>query len=61
VSPGGSQTKLYRSEAVKDNLNPNWQPYEVNLSDFDGLDKDILIECFDWYASCFFIDELPIN
>lgn len=59
LETNGSHTKLYRSEAAKNDSSPIWQPFEVNLSDLGGLDSNIVIDCYDWYfailSPCFSI------
>ncbi|XP_078690065.1 copine-4-like isoform X3 [Branchiostoma floridae x Branchiostoma belcheri] len=45
-----SQQMVYRTEVVKNNLNPKWKPFKVNmqtLCDRD-FDKKLLFKCYDW-------------
>lgn len=53
VESNGKLTKLYRSEAVKEDLNPNWKYFELNMCDLGGMDNDVVIECYDWNANGF--------
>lgn len=40
---------LYRSEYIKQELNPTWQPFTLRLRDIpNGLDGKIIIKCYDW-------------
>lgn len=54
VISNGTRAKLYRSEHVKDNLNPDWKPFDVNLSDMGGMDSDIVVDVYDWYVNFLF-------
>lgn len=40
---------IYRSEYLKQNLNPSWQPFVLRLStSTGGLDAVLELKCFDW-------------
>jgi Ca2+-dependent lipid-binding protein len=39
---------LYKSEVIIQNLNPTWNEFDIDVSAVGGLDKEILIECYDW-------------
>lgn len=40
--------KLYRSEVIKKNLNPEWAPFELTTSGVGDLDTVFTINCYDW-------------
>jgi hypothetical protein len=44
-----NNTPLYRSEFVKQTLDPVWIPFEINITDLSGLDSLFDIEVYDWY------------
>ena len=51
---------LYRSEVIRNELNPTWKPFEISVSMLGGFDKsfDILVWDFDddggsFYCSIF--------
>merc|ERR1740117_1462134 len=46
----GSWLECHRTEVIKQNLNPVWKPFEINLGKLCGGNKDrkILIKMFDW-------------
>jgi hypothetical protein len=39
---------MYRSEVIKDNINPGWNAFDINLGDFGGLDKPFTVNVFDY-------------
>lgn len=43
-----SNTLLYRSEFLKQNLNPSWQPFVLRLDETNGMDSQVEIKCYDW-------------
>lgn len=45
---GTKPRKVYRSEVVKKNLNPEWAPLELNVDELGGVDKPFIIKCYDW-------------
>lgn len=50
LSPGKQRWQLiYRSETVKNHLNPLWEEYELSVEDFcdNDLDKSIKIQLWD--------------
>ena len=51
IQVGGKPLKLYRSEVVKQDLSPDWQPFDVSLADAGGIDTPLMIKCFDWDES----------
>ena len=40
--------KVYRSEIVKQSIEPTWKPFELGVADVGGLDQKLTIKCFDW-------------
>lgn len=40
---------LYRSEVIKQDLDPLWNPFDINITDLYGLDSLFDIEVYDWY------------
>eukprot|EP01125_Pyxidicula_operculata_P016134 TRINITY_DN5524_c0_g1_i1.p1 TRINITY_DN5524_c0_g1~~TRINITY_DN5524_c0_g1_i1.p1 ORF type:complete len:3569 (+),score=897.31 TRINITY_DN5524_c0_g1_i1:81-10787(+) len=43
-----SNITLYRSEVIKKNLNPKWNPFFLNLSDLKGFDTPFTVRVLDW-------------
>ncbi|XP_077546752.1 copine-8-like isoform X2 [Haemaphysalis longicornis] len=45
-----SFTVVFRSEVIKNTLNPTWQPFTIRLDQLSGGDDDrtIKVECYDW-------------
>ncbi len=41
---------LYRSEVVKQDVNPSWNEFVLNVADVRGFDEEFTIECYDWDA-----------
>lgn len=39
---------IYRSEVIKQNLNPDWASFVINLEDVGGIDVPIHIAVWDW-------------
>src|SRR5690348_16789419 len=51
--PNMIPVEIYRSEVVKENLNPEWKQFSILVSDIsagDIIGGNVLIECFDWDA-----------
>jgi hypothetical protein len=40
--------KVYRSEIIKQSIDPEWKPFELGVADIGGLDQKLTIKCFDW-------------
>jgi hypothetical protein len=39
---------LYRSEVIKQELNPTWKPFELSVEMLGGLDKSFDVIVYDW-------------
>ena len=39
---------LYRSEIIKDTVEPHWAPFTLNVDDVRGLDTEFTISTYDW-------------
>ncbi len=47
--PGLSRPiKLYRSEVIKKNLNPEFRPFELETAAVGGFDTVFTVNCYDW-------------
>jgi len=42
---------LYRSEVIKQELNPKWNSFELDVTSIGGMDTPIFIEVWDWDAN----------
>lgn len=51
MGPNNKLRKLYRSEVVKQELAPDWQPFDLSVADCGGLDAPLTVKCFDWDES----------
>lgn len=40
---------VYRTEVVKDNLNPEWKPFTIASSRLIGENQTFRVECWDWH------------
>lgn len=49
VSKRAPLITIYRSEVIKQDLNPKWQPFDLDLTYIGGLDVPFFIEVYDWY------------
>ena len=41
---------LYKSEVIKQNLNPEWKPFELDVTALGGLDSPFTVVVYDWDA-----------
>ena len=42
---------VHKTEIVKDNLNPNWKPFKIDVEKVGGMDAPIVVEVLDWDSS----------
>lgn len=40
--------KVFRSEVIKKNLNPEWKPFDLSVEELGGIDYPFIIRCYDW-------------
>lgn len=43
-----SPITLYRSEVIRQSLQPTWQPFDLDVAMIGGIDKPFAISVFDW-------------
>ena len=50
MSEDGSTLAVYKTEVVRDNLNPTWKPVTTSLQRLSNGDpfRPLVLECFDW-------------
>ena len=41
---------MFRSEVIKENLNPVWKSFSLIVDEIGGVDKPFQIICYDWDA-----------
>lgn len=51
LGPSGKPLKLYRSEVVKQELAPDWAPFNIAIEHTGGLDGALTFKVFDWDAN----------
>lgn len=42
------QVKVYRSEVIKQDANPEWAPFVLSVAEIGGLDATFEVQCWDW-------------
>lgn len=50
VPPNAKPKKLYRSEVIKQELAPEWVPFDISVAEA-GLDSPLIFKCYDWDES----------
>jgi hypothetical protein len=50
VQPDGSYLTVHRTEVVKNNLNPKWQPFSLSSQELCGTneDQELKVSCYDY-------------
>jgi len=42
---------VHKTEVVKDNLNPTWKPFKLDVEKLGGMNAPIIVEVIDWDSS----------
>ena len=50
VNTDGSYSVVHKTEVIRNNLNPQWKPFNIRVQQLCGgdLDRTIKIDCYDW-------------
>jgi C2 domain len=54
VRRGTKKHVLFQTEVVKQDLNPTFQPFEIDVAEAGGEQAPLLWECYDWDSMFFF-------